>query len=69
MSRLVERLGLSKSATTRNVQLLSFRTDERKGGYDLVLTVPDDGDGRARSILLTPKGRRIWATLKHIMED
>lgn len=69
MSKLRDALGISSSSVTRNVQVLSFRTDERRGGHDLVVTVPDEEDSRARGALLTPKGRRVWKTIKAIMEQ
>jgi DNA-binding MarR family transcriptional regulator len=69
MKELEKRLGLPVSSTVRNVQALSFRTDERKeGGLDLVAKIPDPEDPRARYVRLTPKGRRVWVSILQNME-
>jgi DNA-binding MarR family transcriptional regulator len=69
MTDLQKKLGLPVSSTVRNVQALSFRTDERKeGGLDLVTKIPDPEDARVRWARLTPKGRRVWASLLTVME-
>lgn len=71
MVDLGNRMGLASSTRTKIIQGLSVRRggDGTLPGLDLVVTIPDPDDVRARLILLTPKGRRLWASLKSIVGD
>jgi DNA-binding MarR family transcriptional regulator len=71
MTELGKRLGLPSATRTNVVNALSVRRAgaNKVPGLDLVLTAPDPDDSRAKVIFLTPKGRRLWAALKHIMES
>ena len=68
LKKIRTELDISGAAATRNVQALGVRTDDRKAGLDLVYTSPDPNDARSRSVLLTPKGRRVWKTIVRLME-
>lgn len=70
MTDLGSRLGLPSSTRTNVVNALSVKRagSGKLAGLDLVLTAPDPDDVRAKLIFLTPRGRRLWASLKQTME-
>lgn len=66
---LLDEVGVTKSALSRNVRALSDRsylTDEQgeqRGGLDLITQVTDPLDGRAKLLAPTARGRRLAQTL------
>jgi len=70
MTELGSRLGLASSTRTNVVKALSVSRagNGKLPGLDLILTAPDPDDVRAKIVFLTPKGRRLWASLKNILE-
>lgn len=69
MKELERRLGLSQPAVSRSVAMLSFQ-HYREGmkGHDLVIKAPSVENASEFVVSLTAKGRRVWATIKQIME-
>lgn len=60
-------MGLPPTATARFISIL-FEKSRGKTGMGFVETRPDYIDGRVKHLHLTPKGERVWARLKGIME-
>jgi DNA-binding MarR family transcriptional regulator len=71
MTMLGKRLGLPSSTRPRVIQALSVRRggNDTLPGLDLVVTAVDPDDSRALLVFLTPKGRRLWASLKETIGD
>ena len=70
MTELGNRLGLASASRTNIVNALSVKRagNNKLPGLDLVATETDPEDLRAKVIILTPKGKRFWATLKQILD-
>ena len=71
MTELGKRLGLPSASRTNVVNALSVKRagSNKLPGLDLVFSAPDPDDPRAKIVFLTPRGRRLWSGLKHIVED
>lgn len=71
---LTDRVGLKKSALSRNVKALSqvtYLTDEEgnpRNGLDLITQIPDAFDGRAFQLAPTRKGRTLAERLSELMK-
>ena len=61
---------LTKSATTRNILILTERGDRARNrvGLGLVETYEDNQDARVKRVRLTAKGTRLKADILKIME-
>jgi DNA-binding MarR family transcriptional regulator len=69
MRDLESRLGMPSATRTRVIDALSVkRGGDKLRGMDLVLKTPDPHNSKATLVFLTPKGRRTWASFKHIVE-
>jgi DNA-binding MarR family transcriptional regulator len=70
---LVAKVGLKKSALSRNVKALtqaSYLTDESgdpRQGLDLITQIPDSFDGRAFQLAPTKRGRALAENISSIM--
>lgn len=70
---LTARVGLKKSALSRNVKALSqigYLTDKDgkpKDGLNLITQIPDALDGRAFQLAPTRKGRTLAERLSHLL--
>ena len=59
VSAIAERLGISTSASSRNVAALGDWHRLQKTGYQLVTTKLDPSDRRRKSVVLTRKGETV----------
>lgn len=64
-SELMKRVGTNKSTIQRIVNRFSAKGGEQAPGYDIAETRVAPHDARVRQIFLTPKGRRVIASLVH----
>jgi len=66
MREIEKRLGMPSSTTSRNVQALSMRHADGTG-HNLLETVPDPKDPRAKLVFLSVKGNRLWQIINTLM--
>lgn len=66
MKELEHNTGLSSSAVSRNVQMLSAWVKKGEKGFDLVETYDDDEDRRVKRVRPKQKGIRIYNTLTQL---
>jgi DNA-binding MarR family transcriptional regulator len=69
MKEIADRVGLSQSAISRNIQALSKWHRLNKPGYDLVTATEDPRERRRKIVTLTPKGERVATSLREIIGD
>lgn len=68
MKDLSDRVGVSQSSMSRNIAALSETHRYGKPGYDLVYATEDPAERRRKIVKLTPKGRRIAASLSEVFD-
>lgn len=66
---LADRLGVAKASVSRNCALLGDYDARGRPGYELVYSVENPENRRAKIAYLTPKGRRLANTLFHLFSD
>lgn len=69
MKDLGQRCGLAQSTSSRNVALLSDKLRHDKDGYGLVVATEDPVERRRKIIKLTPRGKRVAASLCDIIRE
>lgn len=67
MKALGEATGLSQSSCSRNVAALSQWHRLGEAGHDLVVATEDPAERRRKVVHLTPKGKRVAASINEIM--
>ena len=68
VGKLVERLGIAQSSTSRNVAYLSKWRAYLEEGHDLIEAVEDPRDRRTKTVDLTAKGRRLAEKLARTLD-
>jgi DNA-binding MarR family transcriptional regulator len=68
MKDLADRVGISQSSMSRNVAALSKQHRLGKPGYDLIAATEDPAERRRKIVTLTPKGKRVAASLSAIFD-
>ena len=58
---------ISQSSASRNVAALSDWNRARKAGHGLIQAVEDPYERRRKIVTLTPKGKRVAATMNEIL--
>ncbi|MDK1386301.1 winged helix DNA-binding protein [Sinorhizobium sp. 8-89] len=67
MKELIQATGLASSSVSRNVAALSGTHRGGQPGHNLLRSYEDATDRRIKRVELTPKGRRVYATLVDIL--